>query len=98
MLNLSDASRESEITLPNLKKRIDIDLDTANNMLKNIGPNNSVRTMIDQIYVKMKRVDKLSNKEGRKELIEKLRQEMRDSLEKEYILKNSTRTEHIFPF
>ena len=36
-------------------------------------------------------VDKFSNKEGRNELIEKLRQEMRDSLEKEYIFKKDDR-------
>ena len=36
-------------------------------------------------------VDKFSNKKGRKELIEKLRQEMRDGLEKEYILKKDDR-------
>jgi hypothetical protein len=36
-------------------------------------------------------IDMFSNKEGRKELIEKLRQEMRDGLEKEYLLKKDDR-------
>ena len=36
-------------------------------------------------------LDKFSSKEGRNELMDKLRQEMRDGLEKEYILEENDR-------
>tara|TARA_B110000014_G_C20016473_1_gene527168 strand:- start:713 stop:982 length:270 start_codon:yes stop_codon:yes gene_type:complete len=36
-------------------------------------------------------IDKISNKEGRNDLMDKLRQEMRDGLEKEYILNEDDR-------
>ena len=39
----------------------------------------------------MQTLDKLSNEQGRKELINKLRKEMRKGLEKEYILKEDDR-------
>ena len=39
----------------------------------------------------MQTLDKLSNEQGRKELISKLRKEMRKGLEKEYILKEDDR-------
>ena len=39
----------------------------------------------------MQTLDKLSNEQGRKELINKLRKEMRKGLEKEYMLKEDDR-------